>query len=91
MCVYLKCKHQNQTEMKKVLLALLIFTLICLCSPVGWGILILFWAFVVAVCEFIWAGIVALFAGIIAGGFWALIAIIGIIVFIISVISIICG
>lgn len=89
MCVYLKCKHQNQTEMKKLLLAILIFCIICLFSPVGWGILILFWAFVVALFEFIWAGIVALFAGIIAGGFWALIAIIGIVVFIISIISIV--
>lgn len=77
--------------MKKILLALVIFTLICLCSPVGWGILILFWAFVVAVCEFIWTGVAALFASIVAGGFWAVIAIIAIIVFIISIISIICG
>ena len=77
--------------MKNFLLILLIFTLICLCSPVGWGILILFWAFIVAICEFIWAGIVALFAGIVAGGFWALIAIIGIIVFFIIIVSIICG
>lgn len=77
--------------MKKILLALVIFTLICLCSPVGWGILILFWAFVVAVCEFIWAGVAALFASIVAGGFWAVITIIAIIVFIISIISIICG
>jgi hypothetical protein len=77
--------------MRKLLIALLVITLICMCFPMGWLALMFIWAFIVAVCEFIWAGIVALFAGIVAGGFWALIAIIGIIVFIVSIISIICG
>lgn len=77
--------------MKKLLIALLLITLICMCFPMGWIILMFLWAAIIAVCEFIWAGIVALFAGVVAGGFWALLAIIGIIVFIISIISIICG
>lgn len=77
--------------MKKLLIALLVGSLICLLFPMGWWILAFVWGFIIAVCELIWAGIVALFTGVIAGGFWALIAIIGIIVFIISIISIICG
>lgn len=77
--------------MKKLLIVLLVGSLICMCFPMGWWILAFVWGFIIAVCEFIWAGILALFTGVIAGGIWALIAIIGIIVFIVSIISIICG
>lgn len=91
MCVYLYCQTLKSTAMKKFLIGLLIFSLICMCFPMGWWILAFVWGFIIAVVEFIWAGIVALFAGVIAGGFWALIAIISIIVFIVSLISIICG
>lgn len=74
--------------MKKLLIALLIGSLICLFFPMGWWILAFVWGFIIAVCGWIWAAIVALFTSIVAGGIWAAITIIAVIVFIVSIISI---
>lgn len=82
--------------MKKFLIATAVIILACLCCPIGWWILIGAIAFIVAVFELIWGGIVSLFSGIgtigFAGaGIWPILAIFFIIVFIVLVIYIICS
>ena len=86
--------------MKNFLIVIGILLLACLFSPIGWWIIIGVIAFIVAVFEFIFNGIVSLFSGIgsidLSGAFagagvWPYLAIFFIIVFIVLVIYIICS
>lgn len=77
--------------MKNFLIILLCILLLCLLFPAGWLILMFVGAFIIAVFKFIFAGIAAIFAAIVAGGFWAFLSVIFVIIFIICLIYIIAG
>ena len=95
-----KMYNQTSNNMRNFLIVIGILLLACLFSPIGWWIIIGIIAFIVAVFEFIFNGIVSLFSGLgnislsgmFAGaGIWPYLAIFFIIVFIILVIYIICS